>query len=143
MNSTLTARDWLDKRLSSDQQRLLKRQGFVATGQLPSGQTVYKLRFRDEKRRQRVLYIGADQQLARAVAERLTELQAERVERAELRRSMARSLAAERAGRQLLATVLAQHGYCFHGFAIRRTRGASQIASPTASPCRADGSDNE
>jgi hypothetical protein len=123
----MNAQSWLDKRLAPEQQRLLRRQGFVTAEALPSGRQIYKLRYRDAERRQRVLYIGADAQLAQAVADRVAELQVERRRRAELRRAMAAALVAQRRDRRLLAPVLAEHGFHFHGFTLRRTRGAHQL----------------
>jgi hypothetical protein len=133
----MTAQNWLNERLTSDQQHLLSHQGFVAAEQLPSGRSIYKLRFRDAERRQRVLYIGAAPQLAQALADRLTELQAQRRGRAVLRQAMAAALAAQRQGRRQLAPVLAEHGYHFHGFSLRRTRCAPAPPHATGDPGRA------
>jgi hypothetical protein len=131
----MTADDWLDKRLTTDDQRLLARQGYVAAERLPSGRLIYKLRFRDASRRQRVLYVGGDARLAGALEQLLGERQAQRRVKAELRRAMAAALAAQRQARAALAPQLAAHGYRFHGFHVRRTRGCAS-AVPQSPRCR-------
>ncbi len=137
----MTAADWLDQRLTPDDQRLLARQGYVAAERLPSGRVIYKLRLRDAERRQRVLYIGSDARLAGALEQLLEERQAQRRVKAELRRAMAAALEAQRQARAALAPQLAAHGYRFHGFHVRRTRGcASALSQPPGCRDRAGSS---
>ena len=66
---------WIDQRLSSEEQTLLTKTGFVSDDLLPSGNTAYKLRFRGRDRRQRVVYIGTNTHLAEAVRAEVKRLQ--------------------------------------------------------------------
>jgi hypothetical protein len=130
------AEQWLNARLSPEEQRVLQRQGYVAPERLPSGRTAFKLRYRDADCRQRAVYIGVDQRLANLIAGHLAALQESRRAKSECRRLMAESTRALRAQRAALSPLLAQYGYTYHGFALRRSRRANAYVSrsPDAGP---------
>ena len=98
----------------------LRTQGFVPPE--PHGRKrIYKLRFRLDGR-QHVRFLGDDEELARTVQEELRVLQREtRNQRqfADLRRRTRRIL---RQSKSALEGLLEEHGFHYHGQAIRKRR---------------------
>lgn len=123
---------WLSARLSPAEMDLLDRQGFVSRERLPSGAVCAKLRFRNGRRRQRVVYVGVEPRLAEQIAAHLAVRQA-----ATRRRKACTRL--RRRGRRLLQSVrpslephLCSDEWHFHGRQLRRRRRCA--AEPLASP---------
>ena len=100
----------------------MSRQGFVAEERLPSGSTCFKLRFRTEGGRQRVVYIGTDEQVARAIRDALTVMQAERRLERESGEAVREATRVMSSSMKTLAPLFANRGLVFHGRAIRRRR---------------------
>ena len=71
LEATTLATQWLQQHISISEQTLLTQQGFVSSERLPSGNLCFKLRYRSEDRRQRVVYIGTCRVLAEAIRDRL------------------------------------------------------------------------
>ena len=98
----------------------LRTQGFVSA-ELHGQKWIYKLRFRLEGR-QHVRFLGDDEQRVRAVQEELGVLQRERRNKrrfADLRRRTRRILSESKSA---LKGLLEQHGFHYHGQAIRKRR---------------------
>lgn len=125
------AAGWLAERLTHAELARLAHNGFVSGERLPSGNVAYKLRFRgdnmrEHSRRQRVLYIGTNRQLAESIRAEL-----ERRQTPVRRRRKHRALAAQartvlRAAKQKLGPALAARGIHFHGYDIRQRRPLKQ-----------------
>ena len=115
-------RAWLERRVSRHDMIRLQRQGFVNQQRLPSGNDCFKLRFRNENGRQRVVYIGTDLGLAEAIRNELMVLQTERRIQREAREAVKKANRALAASVKTLAPLLARRGLVFHGRAIRRRR---------------------
>jgi hypothetical protein len=112
--------------LTADELAAVKQQGHVAQEVRGRNRMVYKLRYRFGGR-QRVRYLGADPEFAKAVREEL-----QRIRRAEVMRKNLRSLTREgkRALRQSklrLLPFVEQLGYAFHGFDLRRRQHADHV----------------
>jgi hypothetical protein len=107
-------------RLTEQALAALRTQGFVRAE--PHGRKqIYKLRFRLDGR-QRVRFLGDDEELARAVQDELEKIQREvrdRREFANLRRRTRRTLSESKFA---LEGLLEEHGFHFHGQAIRKRR---------------------
>jgi len=141
MKLLVSAEPWLTARLTASELRLLSRQGFVSSERLASGRPVYKLRFRAAAGRQRVLYVGVNQQHAEDLRRHLQTLQRARFERRELQRLWIESRGTLRRWRSVLAPLLLPHGYVFHGFILRRSHDASLVRHQhPLGPARALGS---
>ena len=121
---------WIDQRLSSEEQTLLTKTGFVSDDLLPSGNTAYKLRFRGRDRRQRVVYIGTNIRLAEAVRAEVKRLQSPLRQHRQRRALVAQARSALRAMKEGLEPAVASRGIHFHGYDLRRRRGESRSARP-------------
>jgi hypothetical protein len=104
--------------LTSDDLAALRRQGFV-TAERRGNRTYFKLRFR-RGRQQMVRYIGSDPDKAEAVQRELDHLQEERKTELELSRLTEKVKKMLRESKQVLAPLLAEEGFGFHGHQIRR-----------------------
>ena len=113
---------WLAQRLSKPERALLSRRGFVSSERLASGSICCKLRFRDLHQRQRVVYIGTNQQLAAALRAELHRLQSTRRERRARRRLVRRARRLLRTTKEQLQRDVSRRGFEFHGYALRRRR---------------------
>jgi hypothetical protein len=101
----------------------LKEQGFVRGEVRGQGLVVYKLRFRLAGR-QRVKFLGRDAAYAAWVTRELAILQQPRTRDRRLKqltRDAGRKL---RQSKELIAPLIEQAGFQFHGFAIRRPRSS-------------------
>ncbi len=107
-------------RLTPGDFALLRRQGFVSCERRGARQ-VFKLRFRREGR-QVVRRIGSDPAVAAEVRRELEALQVQRRRRREFRRLARLGRQALRDSKRVLAPVLAQDGFYFHGLAVRLRR---------------------
>ena len=111
--------------LTSEEWAAIRRQGFVSREQ-HRGQTVFKLRFRTQDKRQHVHSLGRDPCVALAVQAELAEVQ--RLRRLDLRmgkleQQINRKL---REQRKNFAPQLEQAGFYFHGSEIRQRRLATE-----------------
>ena len=116
---------WIDQRLSSEEQTLLTKTGFVSDELLPSGNTSYKLRFRGRDRRQRVVYIGTNIRLAEAVRAEVKRLQSPLRKHRQRRALVTKARSVLRAMKERLEPELASRGIHFHGYDLRCRRGES------------------
>ena len=118
LHDVLRARD-VDPRAVCE----LARQGFVAADYRVRGGrrfgTYHKLRWR-ENRRQRVVYLGCDPELAERVKQALETLQRARRLRSELSRLLCAARRQLRQIRRLLEPRAREAGYTLHGYRIRR-----------------------
>ena len=99
----------------------LARQGFVAPEKGCSGHRRFKLRFRMDGK-QVVRYIGTDPIRAARIERELEILQCEHRSDRQLQRQLRMARAALRESKRILAPVLQEMGYQYHGYAIRRPR---------------------
>lgn len=129
LETTRIAATWLDQRLSNEEQVLLTKCGFVSDELLPSGNTSYKLRFRGGDRRQRVVYIGTNPQLAEAIRAEVKRLQSPLRKHRQRRALAANARSVLRAMKARLEPVLASRGVHFHGYELRFRRGESEPRS--------------
>jgi hypothetical protein len=132
-------------RLTPGDFALLRRQGFVSCERRGARQ-VFKVRFRREGR-QVVWRIGSDPAFAAEVRRELEALQVQRRRTREFRRLARLGRQALRDSKRVLAPVLAQDGFYFHGLAVRlrrRPKTSSEILhvansnKPTHPPARRD-----
>ena len=107
-------------RLTDDDLATLRRQGFV-TAEWRGNRTYFKLRYR-RGRQQIVRYIGSDPDKAAAVQRELDHLQEERKTELELSRLTEKVKKMLRESKQVLAPLLAEESFAFHGHQIRRHR---------------------
>ena len=124
---------WIDQRLSTEEQTLLAKTGFVSDDLLPSGNTAYKLRFRGRDRRQRVVYIGTNIRLAEAVRAEVKRRQSPLRKHRQRRALTAKARSELRVMKRRLEPVLASRGIHFHGYDLRCRRSESEPRS-TRSP---------
>lgn len=110
--------------LADDERLALTRQGSVVT-EARGKRIYYKLRFRFQGK-QRSCYLGADPERAARVQVELGQLQQARSLARELSQTVQDTAQCFRAGKQATRELLAQHGYYYHGLAIRRTRAVKQ-----------------
>lgn len=125
LETTQIAAAWLDQRLSTEEQALLAKCGFVSQERLPSGNVSYKLRFRGNDRRQRVVYIGTNEELAEAVRAEVKRLQSPLRKHRQRRALTANARSVLRVMKGRLEPVLASRGIHFHGYDLRCRRGES------------------
>ncbi|QDT73694.1 hypothetical protein [Lacipirellula limnantheis] len=121
-------RRWLAERLTPAQLKALASQGFVAFHRLPSGARCAKLRYRDAARRQRVLYVGTNEELAAGVVAALAECQSSLRRRRQVRALAQRGASAMRTSVRRLEQPLQQIGWRFHGRQPRRRRRPARSA---------------
>ena len=107
-------------RLTGDDLTALRRQGFV-TAERRGKRIYFKLRFRRD-RQQVVRYIGSDPDKAEAVQRELDHLQEDRKKELELSRLTEKAKKMLRKSKWVLAPLLAEEGFAFHGRQIRRRR---------------------
>jgi hypothetical protein len=93
------------------------------------GFVIYKLRFRVDGK-QRVKYLGKDPDFAAAVEAELRELQFERNRRRYRRANRSAAIQSLRTFKRLVEPLLAEAGYHFHGYAIRRRKNTGQESTP-------------
>ena len=111
--------------LTSEEWAAIRRQGFVSREQHRE-QTVFKLRFRTQDKRQHVRSLGSDPRVALAVQAELAEVQQLRrlgLQMGKLERQISHRL---REQKKNFAPQLEQAGYYFHGSAIRKRRFATK-----------------
>ncbi len=123
-------------RLTSDDLAALCRQGFV-TAERRGNCTYFKLRFRRD-RQQVVRYVGCDPDRAAAVQQELNILQDERKKELELSRLTDAAKRMLRQSKRALTPVLAEEGFAFHGYQIRRRRSSrakSEKSAPHGACC--------
>lgn len=123
-------------RLTSDDLAALRRQGFV-TAEPRGDRTYFKLRFRRD-RQQVVRYVGCDPDHAAAVQQELNILREERRKELELSRLTDAANTVLRQSKRALAPVLAEEGFAFHGYEIRRRRSPrakSEKSAPYGEYC--------
>lgn len=106
--------------MTGDDLAALGRQGFV-TAERRGNRTYFKLRFRRD-RQQIVRYIGCDPDKAEAVQRELDHLQEDRKKELELARLTEKAKKMLRESKRVLAPLLAEEGFAFHGRQIRRRR---------------------
>jgi hypothetical protein len=116
------AQSWLRQHLTDQELHLLESQGFVSAYRLPSGSICYKLRFRNNQKCQRVIYIGTDSQKADAVRAELHQLQARHIRRLQLNRLVSKAASLLRATKERLRPYIERNGLRFHGYALRQQR---------------------
>ena len=117
--------------MTGDDLAALRRQGFVAA-ERRGNRIHFKLRFR-RGRQQVVRYIGSDLDKAEAVQRELNHLQEDRKKELELARLTEKAKKMLRESKQVLAPLLAEEGFAFHGHQIRRRRPRrtqSELSAP-------------
>jgi hypothetical protein len=102
------------------------------TAERRGNRTYFKLRFRRD-RQQVVRYVGCDPDHAAAVQQELDILQEERRKELELSRLTDAAKTVLRQSKRALAPVLAEEGFAFHGYEIRRRR-RSRTSSESSVP---------
>lgn len=113
--------------VSAEEMHSLKRQGFVAAERRGvQGTPYFKLRFRHEGR-QIVRGIGTDRERAASVIRELEALQHARRHELEFERVVRAVMAVSRTARARIEPLIAPLGFRYHGFSIRRRRGASIV----------------
>ena len=133
VESTQDAAEWLEQRLSSEEQSILAKCGFVSDERLPSGNISYKLRFRGRTRRQRVVYIGTNIELGESIRAEVKRLQSPLRKHRQRRALTAKARSELRVMKRRLEPVLASRGIHFHGYDLRCRRSESEPRS-TRSP---------
>jgi hypothetical protein len=122
-SSTFEAAKWLAAKLTPPDLAALARQGFVSEDRLPSGRSRFKLRFRTDDRKQRVLYIGVDAERAAAVRAELARRQGPTRRQRRLERLTREAVRVLRESKRVVEPLLAGTPWHFHGRAVRRRRG--------------------
>jgi hypothetical protein len=131
-------RRWLESRLSDAELAAISRQGRVCYERLASGNQAAKLRFRYGGR-QRVVYIGVDRTLVKAVADEIDVRQRRERRRRALRRIVRQSREELRRSRRSVTSRLAGTGWYFHGFTLRQRRKSHAADWNTVSPEATEG----
>lgn len=116
--------------LTAEDLDALGRNGFVSAEPRKNGMMTYKLRWRVGGR-QRVEYLGSDEQAAARVAAAVAALQGPGRTARALAREVARARAELRRLKAESASTLETLGYRYHGFCLRRTRSPAATRNTT------------